>query len=324
MINWIDYVIFAVLLLYAVEGYSLGAIPATFDLVQFATSFFVGLSFYSLLTPLVTHFFPLPQGIANAISFFILAFVSEFFLHLLFVFFIKKAIHADFLQKPELQRLNKILGIFPGVVSGLVLTTFVITVLTAIPTTPFLKTTLNNSLIGNALLARSQLLEKQVGNVFGKAANDTINFLTVEPGSNSMVSLHFTYAHGVPDTQAESVMLQLVNAARQQNNLPILTSDSPLQDLALSHAQDMLARGYFSHFTPEGLSPFDRMDKAGIVYSAAGENLAFAPNVTLAMQGLMQSPGHRANILSKDFGKVGIGVIDAGIYGEMFVQEFTN
>ncbi len=86
----------------------------------------------------------------------------------------------------------------------------------------------------------------------------------------------------------------------------------------------MLARGYFSHYTPEGLSPFDRMAKANIAFIAAGENLAFAPNVTLAMQGLMQSPGHRANILSKDFGRVGIGVLDAGIYGEMFVQEFKD
>jgi len=44
----------------------------------------------------------------------------------------------------------------------------------------------------------------------------------------------------------------------------------------------------------------------------------------LAMQGLMNSPGHRANILSPSFHKVGIGVLDAGIYGEMFVQEFTD
>ena len=66
------------------------------------------------------------------------------------------------------------------------------------------------------------------------------------------------------------------------------------------------------------------MDKAGIHFQAAGENLALAPNINLAHQGLMNSPGHRANILSPDFKKVGIGVIDGGIYGEMFVQEFSN
>lgn len=83
-------------------------------------------------------------------------------------------------------------------------------------------------------------------------------------------------------------------------------------------------RGYFSHYTPEGLSPFDRMNAAGMSFSFAGENLALAPNVAMAMQGLMNSAGHRANILSPNFGKVGIGVIDGGIYGEMFCQEFTD
>lgn len=324
MLNWVDYIILIVLLFYAVEGYALGALPATYDLVQFAASFFLGLKFYSSLTPFIIHFFPIPGGIANAISFFTIAFISEFFLHLLFAFFIKKVFHANFLQKPQMQKLNKILGILPGAVSGLVLMTFIITVVAAIPTTPFLKQTLNNSLIGNALLARSQLLEKQVGNVFGKAASDTLNFLTVEPESNSTVSLHFTYANGNPDPAAENQMFQMVNSQREQNNLPILTLDNRLTTLARAHAQDMLARGYFSHYTPEGLSPFDRMDRAGIMYTSAGENLAFSPNVTIAMQGLMNSPGHRANILSKDFGKIGIGVIDAGVYGEMFVQEFTN
>src|SRR5579872_986596 len=324
MLNWIDYVIIGVLLFYAVEGYALGAIPALFDLLQFSISFFLGLSWYSFLTPLVVHFFSLPQGIGNAISFFFIAFVAEFVLHFFLGFFFRKVLQDSFLQKPEMREVNKLLGVLPGSISGLVLVMFLLTVVAAIPTTPFLKEALNNAKIGGILLARSQLIEKQVGNVFGKAANDTLNFLTVEPDSNSSVSLHFTYPNGTEDTQAEGQMLAMVNQERAKVGLPTLVTNSPLQQVGLAHARDMLTRGYFSHYTPEGLSPFDRMDKAGIQYTAAGENLAFSPNVTIAMQGLMQSPGHRANILSKDFGKVGIGVIDAGIYGEMFDQEFTN
>lgn len=322
--NWIDYVIIVVLLFYAVEGYAIGALPALFDLLQFSGSFLLGLKFYSNVSPLITHFFPLPGGIANAVSFFLIAFLSEFILHLLFQIFIKNVIENSFLQKPNLKLLNRILGILPGSISGLVLLMFVITVVAAVPTTPFLKDALNNSVLGSVLLARSQLFEKQIGNVFGKAANDTLNFLTVEPESNSTVPLNFTYDKGVADNVAEEQMLQMVNTARGQNNLPMLVADERLRVIARAHAQDMLTRGYFSHYTPEGLSPFDRMDRAGIIYTAAGENLAFSPNVNLAMQGLMNSPGHKANILSKDFGKVGIGVINAGIYGEMFVQEFTN
>ena len=66
------------------------------------------------------------------------------------------------------------------------------------------------------------------------------------------------------------------------------------------------------------------MTEANIVFTYAGENLALAPSVDLAMKGLMQSPGHKANILSTNFHRVGVGVIDGGIYGEMFCQEFTD
>ena len=77
----------------------------------------------------------------------------------------------------------------------------------------------------------------------------------------------------------------------------------------------MFANGYFSHYDQHNTSPFDRMKSVGISYTSAGENLALAPNVNLAMQGLMNSPGHRANILSTSFHKVGIGVVDGGIRG---------
>jgi uncharacterized protein YkwD len=57
---------------------------------------------------------------------------------------------------------------------------------------------------------------------------------------------------------------------------------------------------------------------------SAGENLAYAPSVAIAHEGLMNSPGHRENILRASFNKLGVGVIDAGVNGKMFCQEFTN
>ena len=119
-------------------------------------------------------------------------------------------------------------------------------------------------------------------------------------------------------------MLNLVNLERGKKGLPTLAFAEDLSGVARLHAKDMLERGYFSHYTPEGASPFDRMEAFGITYQYAGENLAFAPDVQIAMAGLMKSPGHRENILSPNFRKGGIGVIDAGIYGKMFVQEFSD
>jgi uncharacterized protein YkwD len=119
-------------------------------------------------------------------------------------------------------------------------------------------------------------------------------------------------------------MFKMLNAQRVDQGLLPVTFNDQLRDLASAHSDDMFKRGYFSHYTPEGLSPFDRMEKANINYQYAGENLALAPSTTLAMQGLMNSPGHRANILNPNFHQVGIGVIDGGIYGKMYTQEFTN
>lgn len=322
--NWVDIVILVVLLFYSFEGYALGALPAFFDFLQFITSFFVGLKLYGWIGSLLSHYLSLPQGIANAIGFFIAAFLAEMVLHLFLSGYIQKVTTDTILKKPEYQKLNNILGIVPGILSGLVLIMFLLTVITALPVTPYLKNSITSSNMGGFLVARSQVLEKQFSTIFGGAASETLNFLTVEPESNAMVQLHFTYSKGTIDQNAEGQMLQLLNQERISRGLNVLTMDNKLQAVARSHAQDMLERGYFSHYTPEGLTPFDRMDRAGITYTAAGENLAFSPNVQLAMQGLMQSPGHRANILSKDYGKVGVGVVDSGIYGQMFVQEFTN
>ena len=86
----------------------------------------------------------------------------------------------------------------------------------------------------------------------------------------------------------------------------------------------MFARGYFSHYTPERKDPFDRMRASDVKFLTAGENLAFGKTLSVCHQGLMNSPGHRANILHDSFGRVGIGILDGGVYGLMISQEFRN
>ena len=86
----------------------------------------------------------------------------------------------------------------------------------------------------------------------------------------------------------------------------------------------MWERSYFSHYTPEGKDPFERMKDGHVDYRTAGENLALAPTLQIAHTGLMNSPGHRANILNPNFGRVGIGILDGGRRGIMVSQEFRN
>jgi uncharacterized protein YkwD len=103
-----------------------------------------------------------------------------------------------------------------------------------------------------------------------------------------------------------------------------LKPDPELAEVARAHSRDMLARGYFSHVTPDGKDPFDRMRQANVRFLAAGENLALARTLAGAHQGLMNSPGHRANMLRPQFGRLGVGVLDGGRYGLMITQNFRN
>jgi len=119
-------------------------------------------------------------------------------------------------------------------------------------------------------------------------------------------------------------MLDLVNKERAAAGLHPLVADPELTEVARRHSADMFARGYFAHDTPEGLSPFDRMRAANVHFLTAGENLALAPTLSVAHNGLMNSPGHRENILRPQFGRVGIGILDGGMRGLMVSQEFRN
>jgi uncharacterized protein YkwD len=269
--------------------------------------------------------FKISQGFANAIGFF----VAAAFFEIIFNFILKALISGiPFLnkepKKENLKVVNQIFGIFPGILSGLLLSSFILSLIVTLPFSVFLKHSVNNSRIGNVLVSNTQSFSKNWNSIFGGAVNDALSFLTVEPQSNQTVDLHFKVSNTSVDRSAEQQMFALVNTERTSRGFDALIFSEDLANVGRQHCRDMFNRGYFSHYTPEGLSPFDRMLSVSINFNYAGENLALAPNVNLAMTGLMQSPGHKANILSVNFKKVGIGVIDGGVYGQMYCQEFTD
>ncbi len=86
----------------------------------------------------------------------------------------------------------------------------------------------------------------------------------------------------------------------------------------------MIANNYFSHTSPTYGDPFQMMTAAGISYRTAGENLAGARTVDQAHSALMNSAGHRQNILSSSYNKVGVGIATGGPYGSMYTQLFIG
>jgi uncharacterized YkwD family protein len=137
-----------------------------------------------------------------------------------------------------------------------------------------------------------------------------------------------TPAPQVPSTSGltveEQQMLDLVNKERAAMGLAALTADLELTKTARLKSQDMVDNKYFSHDSPTYGSPFDMMEKFGITYNAAGENIACNQGVQAAHEALMNSPGHKANILSKDYTHIGIGIVDGGPCGKMFTQQFIG
>ena len=107
----------------------------------------------------------------------------------------------------------------------------------------------------------------------------------------------------------EDEVIELVNIERENHGLHKLEKDEELADVAREHSRDMYLRNFFDHNNPDGKSPFDRMREYGITYSSAGENIAKGQESAEAVvDAWMNSPGHRANILSEDYEYIGVGL----------------
>ncbi len=330
--NWIDLVILLVIIFYVWEGIRRGFILGVIDLGGFILSFLISLKTYRLTGNFLAENFTLPSGLANAAGFLINGALIELLCNIL-ANTIHRKLYPFFRKIFERKRLlgyfiwsNRLLGILPALGETLIFCAFLLTLFVSLPIQGAIKKDITSSKIGGPIVAKTQGVERQLNKIFGEAVNESLTFLTINsnPTISEKVDLGFTQNEVKIDEAAEEQMLILVNQERTAKGLPKLSGSAKLKEVARSHGKDMFAKGFFSHYNPAGLSPFDRMNQAHIEYTAAGENLALAPNVSFAHQGLMNSPGHRTNILSSDFGKVGIGIIDGGIYGEIFVQEFTN
>ncbi|MFC4302424.1 CAP domain-containing protein [Cohnella boryungensis] len=118
-----------------------------------------------------------------------------------------------------------------------------------------------------------------------------------------------------------SQVVTLVNQERAKAGLKALnTSNATLTKMALDKAKDMYNKGYFDHNSPTYGSPFDMMKQYGINYRYAGENIAKGQRTPQeVMTAWMNSPGHRANILSANFTTIGVAY-----YNGVWVQEFIS
>lgn len=253
-----------------------------------------------------------------------LAFLLCFFAARIVLWVLEGAFFRNISASAHHSAVNKTLGLFPGALNGIINAAIVAAILLIAPVFDGLSAKTRDSRIAARLTPGVEWMQEKVAPVFDEAIRHSLSALTVESGSKESVQLPFKRQDAAPRPDLEQQMLGLLNKERAKKGLQPLEADTAMRHIARAHSLDMLRRGYFSHYTPEAKSLADRARAAHISYLTAGENLALAPTLAMAHRGLMNSPGHRANILRPQFGRVGIGVLDAGRYGLMITQDFRN
>ena len=330
--NWVDLVIIGTLLIFTLEAVRRPLVLELLDLGSFLLAFFISFRYYNLAAKFFETNFQIPHGLALVFGFMAAWFLAETIFYYVSRSFAHLAIQVLMAKIPVVKsKLANSLSIFPALLRGLVFISLFLVLTATFPIQPTIKKAVQDSQIGSVILKNAYTLEEPVKNIFGGVTDDTLTFLTIKPKTDEKIDLGFQTAQYTVDGQSEIEMVKLVNQERQSRGLNTLVFDSGLRELGRGHSEDMFRRGYFSHYSPdpdsigaEGKTVADRAEENGVDFLVIGENLAYAPNVSLAHKGLMNSEGHRANILSEDFGRIGIGVIDGGVYGKMFTQVFSN
>lgn len=110
----------------------------------------------------------------------------------------------------------------------------------------------------------------------------------------------------------EQRIFQAINQVREQNKVAPLRWSAKMAEVARAHSARMASKRFFSHEDPQYGGPDNRLSMAGMAWRRCGENIfeeqGEADPARSAVRGWMQSPGHRKNILMKEFTHTGIGV----------------
>lgn len=317
--NWVDLSLLFIFLVAAWAGWYRGFILGSLDLLNWAGSFILAFVFYSYTAKIAGNWIPSLGAWLLPASFLFTLLVVRLLLG-----FISSRISNAVPERAQQTITNKFLGIIPGAINGYICAVILSALLLALPLKDSVTQETRNSKLASHFAIQSEWANKKLAPVFDQAVRHTMNSLTVHPKSDELVPLHFKYDNPKVRPFLEIKMLEMVNKERAKEGLPALKADPEMTKVARAQSRDMFARGYFAHMNPDGRDPFDRMRAANIRFSAAGENLALAQTLEIAHTNLMNSPGHRANIMNPAFGRLGIGILDGGFYGLMISQEFRN
>lgn len=312
----VDTAVVLIFIFYVWVDYRRGFLRLSAELAGLVLAFILALKYYAALAEVLVVSVSFPPIAAKSIAFLIIWFMVQL------VFYLAGRIVA-FYTPTTIRRsaVNRYSGILPAAIKSVIFIAVLLLLLMVSPFNNNLKQAIDASVLGRVLTYTAVGTEEKLEILF----SDTGQRLAFTINQNGEADkLNFTTTVLKIDAAAEERLLAKTNEERQKNNLSPLAVDPLIRNVARAHGRDMLLRGYFGHNSPDGRTLSDRLMAAKVTFSAAAENLALSPTVDLAHIGLMNSAKHRENILDGSFGRVGIGVLDAGANGLIVVEDFAN
>ena len=317
--NPVDIAIVTLVGTLAVLGLRRGLLLGTLDLLGVVAALVVAaLSYGRLVDPLAG--WGLPRGTAAIVAFAAVNVAAQA------VFSLATALLFRPLRRLVLpgpvRWADGVLGLIPGAVKGLALAAVLVIPLAFLQRPALLGELIRASRLADPLVAVG--LDLLYGGI-DRYDVDLADFTAVTSRpTEEGITLPFAITSGLTvDEAAEAEMLGRVNAERAAAGLDPLAADPGQAAVGRAHGEEMFRAGYFAHVSPTTGAPNARLDAAGVTYLVSGENLAYAPSVGVAHRSLMDSPGHRANILNPVFTRLGVGAVRSLDRGLMFAQEFA-
>ena len=316
----VDVVVLVVLALAMAGGFRSGFIATTYSL---ASWFLAIAAAFALDGPAATALEALGMAkpLGATIGFVIVLFVVE----ALFALAGGLVLHPfiELIRRGPLAGTDRVLGVVPGAVRSLLLMAIAVVAIGALPLSSDVKAAVETSRTGRIVGDRFVELQPQITALANQLGGAPL--LVTKLGEDDTQTLDVPDDLALaPDVAAERQLFELLNEERVSRGRTALVWDERLVTVARAHSTEMFRAKYFSHHSPVSGTPFDRLRAAGVTYTRAGENLAYAQSVAIAHRALMESPGHRENILRPEFTHVGIGVMSAGVYGRMVTQLFIT
>ena len=319
--NAVDVLIVAALVLAIVTGIRAGFVATLYGLITWIVAIPVALLLQGPLGALLARI-GLAAPVARTLGFvLVLLLVESAFAAVgaIAVAPFVKRVHTDRVLGPA----DRALGVIPSMLRTLVIAAVALAAALVLPVGNDVRAAIDGSRIGQVLVEQVAAAQPALGALAGQDEGAPLFVTKLGADQSQKLELPDTLTL-VPDPDAEAEMLRLLNAERTSRGLAALELDPRLVPIARQHSEEMFRLKYFGHQSPVSGSPFDRIAAAKIGYSRAGENLAYAQSVAVAHRGLMDSEGHRENMLRPEFTRVGIGVVSAGSYGRMFTQLFLT